>query len=186
MMDTEYYLIEDCELRNVEELAPRRSAESILNALAARFESGTVPGTYVFVRCRSLEYSMLEFLTSDDRLADRLRLLMDGSSRRNLWMLQWHDPDETIYYIIWRNVLLNLKNVLSAMPPSDFSRLAYELEEEFEPLPGEQIASAVRMWAVDKTPVEEDRDMDDALREFLLAEFERTGCSALICLQWSE
>lgn len=72
------------------------------------------------------------------------------------------------------------------MPPSDFSRLAYELEDLFGPAPGEQIASAVRMWAVDKTPVEEDRDMDDAPREFLLAEFERTGCSALTCLQWSE
>lgn len=88
MLDTEYYLIEDCELKNVEELAPRRSAETVLDALTAIFENGTVPGSYVFVRCKSFEYSMLEFLSSDDRLADTLRRLMNGSSRRNLWMLQ--------------------------------------------------------------------------------------------------
>lgn len=100
--------------------------------------------------------------------------------------MQWGAPDETTYYLIRRNALLNLENVLNAMSLSDFHRLARKLEEFFEPTPGWEAKSAVRMRTFDLTPIRRDRSMDDALREFLLAEFQRTGYGALTCLQWTE
>lgn len=186
MLSTEYYLIEDAELKNIQELAPDHSVEETIGALEAIFEDGFSSENHAFVRCKLVEYSTLDRIVSDHGAADRLSHWMNEQSRRNLWLLQCSGPDETIYYVIWRNALLNLENVLSMMPPSDFQRLACELEELFEPTPGEEAASAVRIRTFDKAPVGMDRDMDDLLREFLLAEFERTGRSALTCLQWTE
>lgn len=186
MLSTEYYMIENDDLKSIGEVAPGHSAEAVLDALDAIFEDGSGSERHAFVRCKSVEYSTLDRFISDDGVADRLSHWLNEQSRRNLWMLQWSEPDETIYYVIWRNVLLNLENVLSMMPPPDFQRLARELEGLFEPTPGEETASAVRIRTFDKTPVGKDRDMDDLLREFLLAGFKRTGCSALTCLQWTE
>ena len=186
MLSTEYYLIEDAELKNIEELAPGPSAEEVLDALDALFEDGSGTEGHAFVRCKSLEYPTLDRIISDDGAVDRLRHLMNEQSRGNLWLLQWGEPDETTYYLIWRNALLNVEDALGAMSPSAFHRLARQLEEFFEPTPGRETTSAVKIRKFDRTPIGEDITMDDALHEFLLAEFQRMGYSTLICLQWTD
>ena len=186
MLSMEYYLIEDAELKNIQELAPDHSSEDVLDALEAEFEDGSDSDRNAFVRCKSLGYPTLDRIVSYDGAVDRLRHLMNEQSRRNLWLLQWGEPDETTYYLIWRNVLLNVEDALSGMSPSDLHRLTCEFEEFFEPAPGWEVTSAVGMRAFDRTPIGEDINMDDSLREFLLSEFQRTGYSTLICLQWTE
>lgn len=73
MLSTEHYLIEDAELKNIEELALGHSAEETLDALEALFEDGSGSEGHAFVRCKSLEYPTLDRIVSDDGAVDGLR-----------------------------------------------------------------------------------------------------------------
>ena len=136
-----------------------------------------------------VEPSKLRQRFGDDDLSDALDAHPNLVRKEQVWLLQWTETAEmaevTSYYLLKQNRMLDMEDAIVVLPPRRIREIGYELDEMFEPRPGDEPLNAVRMLHFTRHDLSPDEEMPLELRDFLRSRMDSARADNLTVLQWT-